>query len=451
MRFLPHTPEDIAHMLSTIGAESVDELFVGIPEKLRRAATLALPDGLSEQEVAARMAELADQNRPLGSFQGAGSYHHYVPAAVSQILSRSEFATAYTPYQPEVSQGTLQACFEFQTYVAILTGMDVANASVYDGASALAEAALMALRIHPRRTRVLISSGVHPEYRAVCRTYLDGFGRGRIDEVPLAADGRTDLSALEATLDEDVAAVCIGYPNFFGVIDDLRGAAALARRHGSLVVSATSEALALGLLATPGECGVDIAVAEGQSLGLPISYGGPGVGLFATRREHVRQMPGRLVGETTDEHGRRGYVLTLATREQHIRREKATSNICTNQGLAALAVTVFLGLAGRAGLRALAESNVHRAHEVADRLQAEAGVRRVHSAPFFNEFLVQEPDGDAWFAESVRHGVVPGVRLAQRFPAEKGLAGRMLVAVTECNAPEQIDALVRCLARRRAA
>jgi len=451
MRFVPHTEADIARMLAAIGVQKISDLFSTVPAGLRKTAVLDLPAGLPEQDVVARLTDLAAADRPLASFQGAGCYNHFVPAAVAQILSRSEFATAYTPYQPEVSQGTLQACFEFQTYVAILTGLDVANASVYDGASALAEAVLMSLRIGARRDRILISDGVHPEYRAVVETYLGGFGRGTVETVPLAADGRTDTAALAELIGDDVAAVCIGYPNLYGVVDDLPGAASLAAANGALTVSVTTEALALALLRAPGECGADIAVAEGQSLGLPISYGGPGVGLFAARRKFVRQMPGRLVGETTDERGRRGYVLTLATREQHIRREKATSNICTNQGLAALATTVFLGLAGRRGLRELAVRNAVLAHEVAARLEAEAGLARVHTGEFFNEFVVAEPPGDTWYADAVAAGVIPGVRLRELLPGRRDADGQLLVTVTECNAPDQVDALVRCLAGRRAA
>jgi glycine dehydrogenase subunit 1 len=450
MRYIPHSESDVSRMLETVGAKSIDDLFSSIPESLRAKAKLGVPAGLGEQEVIGCLEGLARKNRVLGTFQGAGSYNHFVPSVVHQIMSRSELATAYTPYQPEVSQGTLQICFEFQTYISILTGLDVANASMYDGASALAEAVLMSLRIGPKRSRILISDGVHPEYVAVVETYLEGFGRGTIERIPLGEDGRTDLVALEKMMDDSVACVCMGYPNFFGVIEDLAAASAIAAKHGAMSVSATSEMLALALLKSPGECGVDIAVAEGQSLGLPMSYGGPGVGLFATRRSRVRQMPGRLVGETVDEEGRRGYVLTLSTREQHIRREKATSNICTNQGLAAVAATVFLGLAGRRGLRGLAALNASRAAEVAERLESEAGLPRVYSAPVFNEFVIEEPGGD-WFSDAVDHGVVPGVRLGELFPDRKECQGRMLVTVTECNTPDQIETLVRCLKARRAA
>ncbi len=451
MRFLPHTPSDVARMLDTIGVSSIDDLFDTVPASLRESAAIDLPDGIGEREVVAELSRLAAANDPLPSFQGAGCYHHFVPAAVSAIMSRSEFATAYTPYQPEVSQGTLQACFEFQTYVAMLTGLDVSNASLYDGASAFAEALLMALRIGRKKDRLLVSAAIHPEYLAVARTYLDGYGRGELIEIPLGADGRTDLAALESALGDDVAAVCTGYPNFMGVIDDLGSTSRLAKRVGALSISVTTEALAWALLRTPGECGADIAVAEGQSFGLPPSYGGPGVGLVATRRDFVRQMPGRLVGETVDEHGRRGYVLTLATREQHIRRDKATSNICTNQGLAALCATVYLSLAGRRGLRRLAVENACAARKVADRLAAEAGLEVAFSGPFFNEFAVAVPDCERWFAATVASGLVPGVRVGPLMPGQPELGDHLLITVTECSRTEDIDELVERLAARKAA
>ena len=446
MRFIPHTPTDVAHMLGTIGVASTADLFANVPRRLRDRAKLELPPGVGEAAVAGALEELAAENAAVASFQGAGAYHHFVPAAVGHITARSELATAYTPYQPEVSQGTLQAGFEFQTYVCVLTGLEVANASLYDGASALAEAVLLALRARKHRERVLVSAGLHPEYRAVLETYLRGYGRGRLEEVPLAADGRSDIGALADLAGDDVAAVCTGYPNFYGIIDDLAGASAVAHDCGALSVSVTQEALALGLLRSPGDCGADIAVAEGQSLGLEVSYGGPGVGMLATRMEFVRQVPGRLVGETRDGQGRRGYVLTLATREQHIRREKATSNICTNQGLATLAIAVYLGLAGRRGLRDLARLNASRAHGTARRLEEEAGLAPVFSAPFFNEFVIEEPKREGWFERAVAAGVVPGVQLQGLSPQAAEARGRLLVTVTECNTDAQIDALVRHLA-----
>jgi glycine dehydrogenase subunit 1 len=438
-------------MLETVGVRSVGDLLAHVPHSLLDRAHLDLPAGLGEMEVLQEMASLATANRTPPSFQGAGCYRHFVPSAVSRMLERSEFATAYTPYQPEVSQGTLQATFEFQTYVSILTGLDVANASLYDGASALAEAVLMALRIAKGRERVLISAGVHPEYRAVVETYLDGYGRGCIEEVPLGPDGATDMAALEEACGSDVAVVCTGYPNVYGVIDDLTAASRLAHANGALSVSVTAESLALALLQSPGKSGADIAVAEGQSLGLPLSYGGPGVGLFAASQEYLRQMPGRLVGETVDGQGRRGYVLTLSTREQHIRREKATSNICTNQGLATLAITVFLSLAGRRGLRELALLNASRAHQVAQRLDREAGLATVFDAPFFNEFVIDEPLDPGWWQRALDAGVIPGVRLGELIPGCTHSRGRLLVTVTECCSDADIDTLVGQLSGQAAA
>ena len=443
MRFIPHTPADVGRMLEVVGAASTDELFAQVPASLRDSASLDLPDGLGEDAVLAALTDLARLNLDTDSFQGAGAYSHFVPAAVSHVLSRSEFATAYTPYQPEVSQGTLQACFEFQTYVSILTGLPLANASLYDGASALAEAVLMALRVGKGRDRVLVSRGVHPEYRRVVEAYLAGSGQGRVEEVAIDRQGRTDSAALAEALGNDVAALCIGYPNYFGVIEDLGAAAAAAHDAGALTISATTEALSLALLRPPGQLGADVAVAEGQSLGLPMSYGGPGVGMFAAREALVRQMPGRLVGQTVDERGRRGYVLTLATREQHIRREKATSNICTNQGLATLAVTVYLGLAGRRGLRQLALLNTAKAHEVALRIENECGLRPLFGTQFFNEFVIDEPRRDGWFEAAVASGLVPGVRLGD---LGEDFSGRLLLTVTETATDRAIDRLLSCLA-----
>ncbi len=438
-------------MLETIGVRSSDELFRGVPDELRETARLDLPAGRSEREVVAALEGLAARNRIGGGFAGAGCYRHFVPTAVGAVLSRAEFATAYTPYQPEVSQGTLQAVFEFQTYAAILTGLDVANASMYDGASAFAEALLMALRLGRKRERLVVSAGLHPEYLEVARTYLDGFGRGELVEVPLDADGRTDAAALAAAVDKDTAAVCLGYPNFLGTVEDLAGAASVAHEAGALAISVTTEALALALLASPGSRGIDIAVAEGMSFGLATSYGGPGLGLFATRREHLRQMPGRLVGQTVDTQGRRGYVLTLATREQHIRREKATSNICTNQGLAALAATVYLGMAGKNGLRRLALDNARRAHALADRLESQCGLRRATRAPFFNEFALKVPDAEGFVRAGAAEGFLAGVAASTVAPGRPEFRDLLLVAVTECNNDAETDALVARLAERNAA
>src|SRR5262249_33896665 len=419
--YVPHTPGDIAAMLEAIGVGSLDDLVAHVPAGLRSKAAVELPPGLTEPDLRARFAALAASNGrdDLAVFLGAGSYPHFVPAVVNQILLRSEFATAYTPYQPEVSQGTLQAIFEFQILFAAPLGRDVASASMYDGASATAEAVLMARRLQPDRRTVLLARALHPHYRAVVRTYLRGIADVVVREVPFGEDGRTDRAALRDLLCSDTLCVVVGYPNVFGIVEDLPALASDAHEAGALLVSATTEALALAALRSPGSCGADIAVAEGQSFGLPMSYGGPGVGLFACQECHVRAMPGRVVGETVDGEGRRGYVLTLATREQHIRRERATSNICTNQGLCALAVTVHLSMLGRRGLQRLARVNAAAAHETANRL-AEAGVAQRFGAPFFNEFVVRAPAAAQWEHLAQRSGVVAGVPPRRRDPAVGG-------------------------------
>jgi glycine dehydrogenase subunit 1 len=440
----PHTADDVAAMLAAIGVGSIDELFAHVPASLRERARIDLAAGLSEPELHRKMSALAQRNGPGDGgavFLGAGAYPHWIPAVVDQVLLRAEFATAYTPYQPEVSQGTLQAVFEFQTFTALLLGLDVANASMYDAASATAVAVLMARRLSPGRRVVWLARALHPHYRATVATYLRGLDDVRVDEIPFGADGRTDVVALRARLDDDALCVVLGQPNVFGVVEDLTAAAEAAHAAGAVAISATAEPLALGLLRSPGACGVDIAVAEGQSFGLPVSYGGPGVGLLATHERHVRSMPGRIVGETVDVRGRRGYVLTLATREQHIRRERATSNICTNQGLCALAVTVYLSLLGRNGLRALAEANYQAAHAAATRLEA-AGAARPFGAPFFNEFVVQAPDAAAEWETLARDGVVAGFPLGRWYPE---LDGTLLVCVTETHTAEQVDRLVGAL------
>ena len=430
-------------MLAVLGLGSVDALFSHVPDSLRAQAHLALPPGVSEVELRNRLTELADRN--LGAdaiFLGAGAYPHGVPAVVDQIIQRGEFATAYTPYQPEVSQGTLQAVFEFQSLVAALLGLDVANASMYDGASATAEAVLMAKRILPKRSTVLVSRALHPQYRQVMRTYLDGFPGVRLRELPWAEDGRLDRTALERELDENVIGAVVGYPNVFGIVEDVAAVSQTVHQHGSLTISATTESLALGLLKSPGELGVDIAVAEGQSLGIPMSYGGPGIGLFACRQPYLRNMPGRLVGETLDHDGRRGFVLTLATREQHIRRQRATSNICTNQGLCALAVTVFLCLLGRRGLRRLARQNVTKSHYAQDLLTRHGRCQARFSAPFFNEFVLRVANAEAVWQRLKAEGLVAGLPLYEWYPE---LADCLLVCVTETHSRAAIERLVRSL------
>lgn len=449
--YTPHTADDVEAMLAAIGAPSLDALVAHVPARLRERARIDLAPGLTEPALRRVMEELAARNTapdPTAVFLGAGAYPHLAPSVVNHVLLRSEFATAYTPYQPEVSQGTLQAIFEFQTFAALLLGLDVANASMYDGASAAAEAVLMARRLLPGRSEVLVSRALHPHYRDTIATYVQGLADVRLREVPIGADGRTDGAALEAMLGPSALCAVVGYPNVLGVIEDLPGIAAAVHRAGALAISATPEPLALAYLRSPGGCGVDVAVAEGQGFGLPVSYGGPGVGLFATRDAHVRAMPGRIVGETVDARGRRGYVLTLATREQHIRRQRATSNICTNQGLCALAVTVYLSALGRDGLRRLAETNYRRAHAVAARLEA-AGAARAVSGPFFNEFVVRAPRAvQDWAAVAGRSRVVPGFPIGRWLPEyEDGL----LVCVTEVQDDAAVERLVDALAAAPAA
>jgi len=443
MRFLPHTPDDVRHMLDVVGVSTVADLFTDIPVALRASATIDLPAGLSELEVRRRLEELAGRNRAAQArcFLGAGAYPHFVPAVVDQILQRAEFYSAYTPYQPEVSQGTLQAIFEFQSLVALLLDMEVANASMYDGASATAEAVLMALRLRPKRQRVIVSRALHPQYREVIRTYLAGSGDGEIVEAPFAADGRTDAEWLAKHIDDRCAAVLVGYPNFFGVVEDLATIGRMAHGHDALFLTATSEPVALGILKPPGAFGADIAVAEGQSLGIPVSYGGPGVGLFATRQEFVRTMPGRLAGEAYDGDGRRGYVLTLATREQHIRREKATSNICTNQGLMSLAFAVHVSTLGKSGLHRLAIANAAAARRAAKQLTT-AGWQQPFGAPYFNEFVVSRKDATQAWKKAVERDVIAGIPLARWYPE---LEESLLLCVTEVHDDNSLALLAEAL------
>jgi glycine dehydrogenase subunit 1 len=442
MRYIPHTEADVAAMLGAIGLRSVDELVSHVPEDLRRRATLDLPPGLGEADVTARLASLASRNAHGACFAGAGAYPHFIPSVVDHVIQRSEFATAYTPYQPEVSQGTLQATFEFQTLIASLCGLEVANASMYDGSTATAEAVLMAKRLAPKAARVVIASSVSPLYRRVVRTYLEGLPGLACEELPFGADGRLDGAALERALSPAPACVVVGYPNFFGVIEDVAAVASAAHAAGSLLVTVTAEALALGLLKSPGTLGADIAVGEGQSFGIPLSFGGPYLGLFATRDRFVRSMPGRLVGETVDENGRRGYVLTLATREQHIRRERATSNICTNQGLCALAATVYLALAGRRGLRDVADRNARSARAALQRLRSLPGVEPLFAAPFFNEFAVRMPQARRRRERALERGVLAGVPLGDWYPE---LEDALLLCATEVHSTSDVERLVEAL------
>lgn len=438
MRYLPHTDEEIREMLAAVGRQSLDELFCSVPEGCRVEGELPLPEALDEWRLTDHVGRLAEAMQVDDRHQvliGAGSYHHHIPETIRAIMSRSEFLTAYTPYQPEMAQGTLQGIFEYQTLTARLLGMDVANASIYDGASALAEGLLMGLRIARKKAKVAVSAAIHPHYRAVANTYLEPTCYSAV-ELPVGPDGRTDLSGL-ADLDlDDVAAVCVQSPNFFGVIEDLEALAKQVHDAGLLFIVTFTEPLAYGLCKSPGACGADIVCGEGQSFGMPRSFGGAGLGMFACRDEFVRNMPGRLVGETRDLDGKRGFVLTLSTREQHIRREKATSNICSNQGICTQIAAMYMASLGGSGLRELAKLNYDKAEYFKARLMAK-GARLVFASPTFNEFVVE-------FAEDFRPAyqrllakkIVAGLELGRFYPEH---AGRWLFCATETATREVMD------------
>ncbi|HQX63131.1 MAG TPA: aminomethyl-transferring glycine dehydrogenase subunit GcvPA [Thermomicrobiales bacterium] len=441
MTFNPHTEEDRAAMLAAVGAAGVESLFDAIPDAVR-FPTLDLPSTLSEQEAYSRLSELAAKNLNTiehPSFLGAGLYSHYVPAAVQQILFRGEFYTAYTPYQPEVAQGTLQAIYEYQTMIANLTGMDVSNASLYDGATALAEGALLTVSLPRKRTRVVLSGTVHPNYREVVRTYTSGLGLD-IVELPVPTDGlATDPSAFDDYLDDNLACLVVQYPNFFGTIEDIAAVAEKSHSGGANLVVSTYPT-SLGLLKPPGQLGADVVTGEGQSLGNGQSFGGPVVGLLATREKLVRQMPGRLAGIAYDSEGKRGFVLALQTREQHIRREKATSNICTNQGLMALAAAVYLATLGSQGLKQVATLCYQNAHYLAAQLEATGKFTIENDGPFFNEFTVRTSESPASLNARLRDaGIIGGYELSKVDPS---LDGRMLLAATEMTGRDAIDRFV---------
>ena len=427
--YIPNTDEDRRAMLDVIGVATPDELFADIPPELRIDG-LDLPPALSEQELMREMAALAARNQVPGDgvacFLGAGAYRHFIPSIVGHVIGRSEFYSAYTPYQPEISQGTLQTMFELQSMTCELTGMDVANGGMYDGASALAEACLMACNV-TGRGRIAVLDSVHPDYAAVVRTYA----RGRDLAVDVVSDGG---------LSEEHACLAVQHPNFFGCLEDVWAHETAAHAAGALLI-AVADPISLGLLAPPGDYGADIAVAEGQSLGWPVGFGGPYLGLFACREQYLRHMPGRIVGRTKDLDGRTGYVLTLQTREQHIRRERATSNICTSQQLVGLAAAVYLASVGKHGLRQIAETCYHRAHYAAERITALSGYSLAFEAPFFKEFTVRCPRPLAQIqARLLERGIVGGLDVSDR--VENG----MLLCVTEVNARDEIDRLVEALA-----
>jgi glycine dehydrogenase subunit 1 len=442
MTYSPHTQADRDDMLAAIGAGSIGELFADVPESVR-FPELDLPGPLSEMETLRELMELGSANANAQAspiFLGAGAYNHYSPSIINHMILRGEFLTAYTPYQPEISQGTLQAIFEYQSMVAALTGLEVANASHYDGATSMAEAVIMANNhAREKRRKVLVSPAVHPQYRAVVRTYTQGMGLSITgDENPQAT-----LDEVAAQLDKDTCLLIVQSPNFFGQIEDLSGLAEKVHAAGALLCVA-ADPISLGLLKPPGNLGADICVGEGQSLGIPLSFGGPYLGFFATRKDYVRKMAGRLVGETKDRNGQRGYVLTLSTREQHIKREKATSNICTNQGLMALAATVYLATLGKHGLRRVAELCWHKSHYAAAEIGKLDGYEVVGDKPFFKEFVVRcpRPVEDINRHLYDEHDIIGGYDLGQDYPH---LKDHMLVCVTEMNSRDEIEALVEAL------
>ncbi|MBB4015273.1 glycine dehydrogenase subunit 1 [Chelatococcus caeni] len=442
MRYLPLTDADRSEMLARIGVATVDELFTDIPERMRMAALADLPRAKGEMEVERHLGAMAARNVPASSvpfFVGAGAYKHHVPATVDHLIQRSEFLTSYTPYQPEIAQGTLQYLFEFQTQVAMLTGMEVANASMYDGSTAAAEAVLMAHRV-TRRRKAVLSGGLNPHYAEVVKTLSDLAG----DEVVRLSPDVTATEDLLAAIDDSVSCIVVQTPDVFGNLRDLRAVADKAHAHGALLVAVFTEAVSLGLVEAPGAMGADIVVGEGQSIGNALSFGGPYVGLFATRQKFVRQMPGRLAGETVDADGRRGFVLTLSTREQHIRRDKATSNICTNSGLCCLAFTIHMSLLGEAGLTRLARVNHANAVKLAEALAAVPGVK-VLNETFFNEFTLRLPKPAAAVVEAMAdHHVLAGVPVSRLLPGA-GLDDLLLVASTEVNTDADRAAFVAAL------
>lgn len=447
MSYIPHTEKDIHEMLKAVGAASVEDLFNVIPKNLKAKKPLILPSPISEQELLQEMVSLSKKNAAVVdyiSFLGAGAYNHYVPSIVNHLISRSEFYTAYTPYQPEISQGTLQAIFEYQTLICQLTGMEVANASMYDGASATAEAVLMAGRLN-NKSKVILSSALHPEYREVVNTYLSKNDDNIREILYCTETGRTLPEAIEKLLAQDVSCVVIQQPNFFGSIEDIKTISEVVHKNNSILIVAITEPMSLGLLKSPGELGADIVIGEGQAFGNSLNFGGPYLGFFATLEKYLRQMPGRIVGETIDKNGKRGYVLTMATREQHIRREKATSNICTNEGLCALSAAIYLAALGKNGLMEIARLNLFKTQYLKNRLKDIKGVKLAFRAPTFNEFVIElEKEPDDILKALLKKGIIAGLPL-ERFYSE--LSKHILICVTEMNTKEQMDELVEGLGK----
>ncbi len=445
--YILNTPADRQAMLEHIGVKTVEDLFSLVPEEVRLKRPLRVPAGLTEIELTQFAKRLAARNRPADDavcFLGGGIYDHFIPAAVDAVAGRSEYYTAYTPYQAEASQGSLQAFFEFQTLICQLTGMDVANASLYEGASAVAEAVIMALNVNPKRHRVLVAESVHPDSRQTLATYMAHLD-ARVEVLP-TPEGFLEPGDLHKALDDQAVAVVVQHPNFFGGLEEVEALAAAARARGALFIVSFNP-VSLGILKRPGQYGADIAVAEGQALGSPMSYGGPVLGLLACREEYVRKIPGRLVGQTTDRQGRRCWALTLQTREQHIRREKATSNICTNQGLFALRAAVYLAALGPQGLKETADLCLRKAHYALDQLASRTGLRPRFKRPFFNEFVLQSSeDVPVLMKRSLDRGYHAGIPLRPWYPA---LADCFSVAVTEKRTRAEIDGLASAILDRR--
>jgi len=445
MRYIPHTEEEIAHMLEVIGLDDVDSLFDTVPEALQLGRPLDIPSAMSERDLLKHMAALAAKNthsEESVSFLGGGVYQHYRPVAMDHLLLRGELYTAYTPYQPEASQGTLQIIFEFQTLISELLGTEVVNASMYDGATSVAEAALMAARV-TRRDSIIISETVHPEYREVVRSYTESSGFELLS-VPPTADGVADLEAIRSLMSERSAGVIVGYPNYFGLLDDVTGAAEIAHEGGAQLIAAFQEAFAFGVLTPPGKLGADIVVGEGQSLGVPPSYGGPHLGLFGCRQKQVRKMPGRLAGQTVDNKGERGFVLTMSTREQHIRRDKATSNICTNQGLMATASTIYMAMLGPHGLEKISRACHLRAEQTKRAITAIEGYSLRFQGATFHEFVVNTPrPAEEIVRDLAKQGVAPGIALTR---LGDGWSNALLVTATELTSDEHIATLCEALA-----
>lgn len=445
MPYLFNTPEDQQAMLEAIGAASLDELFDSVPRELQLNAPLDLPAALSEMELAGHMSHLAEKNAHVGQkacFLGGGSYDHFIPAVVDAIASRGEFYTSYTPYQPEVSQGNLQAMFEYQTLICQLTGMDVSNASLYDGGSAAVEGVLMSINVTGGRKKVVTTKSVHPEYREILATYLTNVN---VELVTVEApDGTTPVENISREVDDQTACVLLQHPNFFGCLEDVEQIAQIAHDAGALLVQ-SFDPISLGLLKRPGDLGADVAIAEGQSLGSPMSFGGPYLGIMACKEQFVRRMPGRIAGETTAAGNRRCWVLTLQTREQHIRREKATSNICTNQGLYALRAAIYLAALGPKGLRETAELCLQKSHYAAKQLTADDRFSSAFAAPFFKEFVIRDEQADIHqlIKDASDANILAGVPLGDWYPE---LSDCLLVTVTEKRTKQQIDALASCLA-----